>query len=171
MPSQDLIDVRIVVDGAPLCELPDVAAPQDERVQTRYVEVKTGQTFSVEVELQEGFEFHTASYVHVSVYFDYNKDPERKAAGYDGIGIILQRPHVIEFSDMRFKDQETGKWYSSAFKFGDLALGESCASRHQSRCADGEQERILQCPKGGARPTLIFSDLFMWLSSVRDCKD
>lgn len=64
MPTQDYIDVRILVNGLALMEYLDpTGAPDREYCRDRYIEVKARQTFGVKVTLLPGFNFRFARHL------------------------------------------------------------------------------------------------------------
>lgn len=129
MPSQNFINVRIIVDGSPLREYRDPEARGDEtRTLTRYVEAKTGQAFSVQVSFQPGFDFQSALYVYHDFCIDdlpvdyYTETPKRGSSHRRG---FLRNKIEYLFDRASFKDDSTGEWKSLSFVFGALGMSRS----------------------------------------------
>lgn len=127
MPRHECMDVRIQVDGRPLVEYPDPDdANNSHHDLSRYVEVKTGQTFSVNVKILPGFQLLNAPYLCVEFEVDhdtasqaYHIRCEDEADTYRG---ILQNTLTEKFDGTRFRDPVTGTWYLHNLEFGALGI-------------------------------------------------
>lgn len=130
MPSQDSIDVRIIVDGKPLKEYEDQNVNlDDERLRTRYVEVKVGQKFGVRVKLLQGFELKYTKEIFCSLQID-NHDDERQCFGQDTSHMKNRRGQLQQDYTLRecwtghtTWDESHGEWMEMDWEFG--ALGTS----------------------------------------------
>ena len=131
MPFSDFIDVSLHVDGAPLTEypipLPDRRREENHR-RMRYVEVKAGQKFAVVIQLQPGFQFHSASHLRAVLHID--QEPRSMTAaikGFPGCASgqdVLQAPRETRIESRLMRDETTGKWFTYALEFKDLHVGE-----------------------------------------------
>ena len=133
MPSQDFIDVRVLVNGQPLQEYADAHGTRDENQKTtRYVQVTAGQKFTVLVTLCPGFDFLGAPQVLTELKIDqdenfmYETIAYRDANAYRG---ILQSPEKVTYDSSHGKDDSTGKWYNYDFEFGALGVSKLSSIR------------------------------------------
>lgn len=128
--------MNVVVDGhRHLQEYPDPTGEEHDENQrmTRYVEVKAGQTFAVEVSLQPGFHFQGAPFVEARLRVDQEKKLSIVTYEYCGLNVAegkLRSPKTAIFKARAVRDQVTGSWYRSAYEFG--ALGVSQLTRERS---------------------------------------
>ena len=67
MPVQDLIDVRVIVDGEEAIEYEDPDAFDEDNTCVRYIETKPGQKFSICIEWLPGFRIRWADALYCSV--------------------------------------------------------------------------------------------------------
>ena len=129
MPSQDNIDVRVIVDNNDLIEYAD---PQDsvdrDQVQKRYVEAKVDARFRVQIKLLEGFNFKEADSVYCTVKIDEasilrefvirkDKSQHRKC--------IIYEEMVDEVRRITHFNPETFAWESCPLLFGVIESGKS----------------------------------------------
>lgn len=131
MPSQALIDARLLIDGKPLQEYRDFNGLIDSPGKlTRYVEVKAGQKFSIKVTLLKGFNFCFAP----GVYIGYEID-QGEGKFYREVDVPEQRK-ITEFAfkevsskfstEKRF-DESVGLWRKYDLVFGVFGISK-CAS-------------------------------------------
>ena len=126
MPSQDNIDVRIVCDGRPLTEYPDPEnSTLGENHFRRYVEVRTGQHFGIQVNLIRGFNFEYAPFVYAQVELDDAEDCScytfPKSSLNHRRGTILSTQNYT-FKEVNYKNDATGNWETFPYKFGALGM-------------------------------------------------
>ena len=138
MPSQDSIDVRILVDGQPLQEYRDPETDlDDENLRTRYIEIKTGQKFAVRVKLLQGFELKYAKHVKSTVQIDdhaaelqgcsaeaVDMDTNPSGGGHLCDDFII----VDNWGGQVIWNEDQGEWTAVKWTFG--ALGYSEMSRN-----------------------------------------
>lgn len=126
MPSQDFIDVRIIVDGSPLIEY---TAPGDsderDRTLTRYVEVRPDQKFGVQITLQPGFDYQKADHVNYRFYLDSSLGrhvhafSKCKASHSDGV-LLTEMQSLRDRTPL--KDDVSGVWKHYPYVFGALGM-------------------------------------------------
>ncbi|EXJ62729.1 hypothetical protein A1O7_03167 [Cladophialophora yegresii CBS 114405] len=126
MPALGHINVEVCVDGNPLREYSDPEREvEDDHHVTRYVEVKAGQKFSVEVVLLPGFKFFTASDVHIEFRIDQNNDVRYHNCPYESVEAHrgeLRHRQEFWFHLRSVRDEVTGQWVSVCHEFGPLAV-------------------------------------------------
>ena len=134
MPSQDSIDVRILVDGQPLQEYRDPETDlDDENLRTRYIEIKTGQKFTVRVKLLQGFELKYAKHVNSTVQIDdhaadrqccwaeaVQMDPNPSGGGRLYDDFIM----TDDWDGQVMWDEDRGEWTAVKWTFGALGYSE-----------------------------------------------
>ncbi|EXJ80328.1 hypothetical protein A1O1_08472 [Capronia coronata CBS 617.96] len=138
MPCQDLMDVRVLVDGKPLQEYLDPDGPADtSHQQTRYIEVKAGQKFSLEVTLLPGFEFYNGRGVFANLRVDNGEWKGRyvKSSLARGSREKLLHPRCIGFTQQLCKDEDTGLWHMYDRVFGAFGTNdETTVPAHLENC-------------------------------------
>jgi hypothetical protein len=126
MPLHECMDVRIQVDGQPLVEYRDPDDASDSHPNlSRYVEVKTGQTFSVKVKFLPGFQIQNAPYLAVKLRIDQDAVQHRQNWSCKDANIVrgqLQNQLTENFSARPYKEPLTGAWYNHSFEFGPLGV-------------------------------------------------
>lgn len=136
MPSQSLVDVRIIVDGRPLKEYCDPDSDlDDENLRTRYVEVKAGQEFAVRVKLLQGFELRSAKYVESVFQIDNHRDvrpcyfdaaADMQLDHQNGGGTLLTDRAVTHGWDSQTDwNEDYGEWTELKWTFGALGYSET----------------------------------------------
>lgn len=126
MPSQGFIDVRVLVDDQPLLEYfdPDSEVSDDHQV-TRYVEVRAGQKFRVEVTLLPGFHFQRANYVKATLKIDHQRDHQFSCWSYQdvkGRRGEVQDSQTTNYGGVRCRSPTTGRWFMADYEFGALGI-------------------------------------------------
>lgn len=127
MPLHDCMDVRIDVDGQPLVEYPDPDDTSNSHHEfSRYIEVKSGQTFSVRVKILPGFQIQSAPYLYVSFQIDQEttfhyrywsiKDEATLVRGR------LQKQLTAAHAGVPYKQPVTGVWHMHGLQFGALGI-------------------------------------------------
>lgn len=127
MPLSECVDVRIEVGGKTLTEYPEPDNADDSHHDvTRYVEVKTGQTFAVVVKILPGFETHLTPYLRVTCDIDQNTGYFLPSCSCkDGAIIIhgrLSQQPMKRRHARRQQEAGTGAWYTYLFGFRALGL-------------------------------------------------
>ena len=112
MPTQELIQVRVFVDGEEVTEYEDPSAIDEDNKYVRYIETRPGQKFSIKVTWLTGFRIRWADglYCRVQKGDEYWYDHEWLTAGelLHNNG-ALTHPASIEISKSLFKDPKTSK--------------------------------------------------------------
>jgi len=121
------MDVRIEVDGQPLTECPDPDNADDSRQNnTRYVEAKTGQIFSVVMKLESGFRTQNASHLNATCELDQSTDRWIITKDFKRDATIVRRrlrgQLTDSFTRASYKDPESGGWFFQHLTFGALVL-------------------------------------------------
>jgi hypothetical protein len=127
MPEQDLIDVRVLVDGQPLQEYREPEATDEGPDRVRYVEVKAGQEFGIQITWKAGFDLKWTDalayrlYVDDHNFFSYGAKEKRSIPHRRGtlVNDVLQVDESISF-----KNDVTGEWGICAYAFGVLGMSE-----------------------------------------------
>lgn len=129
MPSQDLIDVRVIVGGRSLKEYREPGTVDEDHTQVRYIEITAGQQFGVQITWQAGFDFMWADGLYYKFEIDnddspaYSFTPKRDTAHYYG---RLVKAEVETRDTDPFKNETTGQWEHCPYVFGALGIGELC---------------------------------------------
>lgn len=123
----DFIQPQIFVDDQPLVEYPDPDGDdQDVSDITRYVEVKAGQKFKVQVTLLPGFQLLGAPLVYTAIRIDQDETLLYHVLDCSEMhGGAVRQPKMSCFETVKFKDDNTGNWVFAKPEFGALGLGES----------------------------------------------
>lgn len=138
MPQKDFIDVRILVDGQPLREYPDPDHNTDAEYKfSRYIEVKAGQKFAVQVTWLQGFRLKFAPFLYYELYFDdddeyfiFNPFPGKLQNHRKGV-LTKEVKDLIPFYGAKGKH---GSWEQHPLVFGALGISESpCAKVDKDR--------------------------------------
>jgi hypothetical protein len=145
MPAQNLIDVRIIVDGQPLQEYMEPEAIDEGNERVRYVEVKAGQEFSVQVTRMAGFELMWTEALRFTVEIDdldfYSWAQIEKKDMRHRRGVILH-DHFNTVDSSRFKNDITAKWERCPYTFGVLGISECCGftnNNQETDCGAGDE--------------------------------
>ncbi|KAJ9612306.1 hypothetical protein H2200_003903 [Cladophialophora chaetospira] len=127
MPSQGHIEVQVLVDDQPLLEHPDPDHEAgDDHQMTRYVEVKAGQKFKVNVTLLPGFHFQRANHVYITLHIDHQSATHWGAVSYQDVTARrgeVQKSWRKVFHGCALKDATTSRWFMTAYEFGVLGIG------------------------------------------------
>lgn len=127
MPAQNLIDVRIIVDGQPLQEYMEPEATDEGNKRVRYVEVKAGQEFAVQVTWMAGFELMWTEALFFKVEIDdmelYTWDSLEKWEMRHLRGTLLH-DHFATLDGVMLKNETTAKWEDCPYTFGVLGISE-----------------------------------------------
>lgn len=137
MPSQNSIDVRIIVDGKPLIEyLEPNADDEDYRLCTRYVEVVAGQKFGIRIKLLQGYDLRFTKYIEAKLQLDNHED----ATQYCTVetwdmehhrGRLLQEAMIDEnWNGRTMWDEGQGQWMEVEYEFGALGTSKSISHSH-----------------------------------------
>lgn len=132
MPSQGLVDVRVIVGGRPLEEYLEPGTVDEGHTQSRYVEITAGQQFSVRFKWQAGFDLMWADGLYYKLLIDdsnlnhYRFTPKKDVTHDHGKLIVAT---VQNREDTSFKNEITGKWENCPFVFGAPGISESCVFR------------------------------------------
>lgn len=123
MPEQDLIDVRVLVDGQPLEEHRESEATEEGIQRIRYVEVKAGQEFAIQICWKTGFDLNWAE--ALSYIFWVDKLPfcayvqEERKDIHHRRGTLIK--DVSETGRMvSLKNEIAGEWERFPYTFGVL---------------------------------------------------
>lgn len=138
MPSCEFVDVRIVVDDQPLPEYQDPEATEDAgRHRRRFVEVKVGQRFEVQVSLQPGLTLQWAK--HVGWECEIDHDPSYFFSSFSAESLkdcrgVLSQASSHECCINERRNEATGVWESCPLMFGALGICESCRCLTHTPC-------------------------------------
>ena len=139
MPAQDLIDVRINVDGKPLQEYMEPEATGEGNKRVRYVEVKAGQEFSVQITWKAGFELMWTEALTVEVCIDDINFKIWKALEKKDIqhrrGRLLHDEYMF-MQSVHLKNDITGTWERCPYTFGVLGISECRISTNRKPGTD-----------------------------------
>ena len=130
MPVQDLIDVRVIVDGEEAIEYEDPDAVDGDKRCVRYVETMPGQQFSINVTWLVGFKICWADALYCLVRKGdeaWKQSSWRNARELKHNQGTLTEPATISLSASILKDPETGKstwceWAFEGIETGNLLL-------------------------------------------------
>ena len=139
MPAQNLIDVRMIVDGKPLQEYIEPEATDEGNKRVRYVEVKAGQEFAVEVTWKAGFDLMWTEALMVKVWID-DMDfsigrPLEKRDMQHRRGTLLHDNYAF-LGSVQLKNDITGVWEQCPYTFGVLGMSECRISTNRKRETD-----------------------------------
>lgn len=129
MPSQYSIDVRVLVNGKPLLEYPNHQDDDDdENTRTSYVEVTSGQKFTVRVKLLPNFALKHAKHVYAAIQIDDDQAGVWKQSDTITMphrtGILQDDFEIVASSSLPCWDESRGRWRDADYTFGALGLGE-----------------------------------------------
>ena len=133
MPLQDLIDVRVIVDGKEAIEYKDPDAVDGDKRCVRYIETMPGQQFSIKVEWLAGFRLLKADALSCAVLMgnvdlaDHNRLVIGSMNQSRG---ILTEPAILDFTDTILKDPETGGLAACGWAFEGVELSELTLVAH-----------------------------------------
>jgi hypothetical protein len=128
MPQQDLVDLRVMVNGQPLKEYLELETVDEGHERTKYIEVTAGQQFQVKIEWKTGFKLRWAENLHYKVYIDdndfhtFDAKPSKQITHHKG---GLGKPFSLTFPGIRLKNKVTGEWERRPPVFGALGISES----------------------------------------------
>lgn len=120
----DGIDVRIISDGTEYTEYADPESEDTGHRLTRYIEIKSGQHFVVQVRLLPDFNFHSANCL--SWFLVVDGEPESTSSKFlrDRFERKVRdnQPCVIWNSNEIIYNHRSGLWERCPRVFGDLKI-------------------------------------------------
>jgi hypothetical protein len=127
MPAQDLIDVRIIVDGQPLQEYMEPEAIDEGSKRVRYVEVKAGQEFAVQVTWKAGFDFMWTEALTCRLWIDdldfcTGDELEKRNIRHRHGKLLCDVSKITKV--LMLKNDITAEWESCPYTFGVLGMSE-----------------------------------------------
>jgi hypothetical protein len=126
MPIQDLIQVRVFVDGEEAMEYEDPDAVNGENTCVRYIETRPGQKFSIYIELLPGFRICWADALYCLV--DERAQDWLIARDLEHDHGTLTKRATLSFSSSVRKDPTTGRHNRYEWAFEVIELGKLSAS-------------------------------------------
>ena len=141
MSTQHFLEVRILPARKSLQEFENtVEQPDQNRVRTRYIEVKQDTELAIQVTLHEGFDFKGADCIHYDVFIDNDPIPwnatilkDNKKQCRTG---VLKITLICTLDHLPVLDDETGIWRDCSPKFTTLQLSESRFHCHSNRVSN-----------------------------------
>lgn len=129
MPMQDFVDVRMSLDGQRAYEHQCPGEPEQDGALTRYIEVASGQCWSIDVRVLKNFSFRSAPHLCVEMKTDdqrslwYHHRPRRdfpRQRGYLKDDFAIGR-----FGRVRAWDDQRGVWAYHKYQIGALGTSQS----------------------------------------------